>query len=196
MPVAYATLDEFKRRIINGVTEDDNDTLTDLLLTCSRAVEDYLEVSEDFFKPQTVPTTKNLLGNNTGVIDLPAELSGDVIITAPQGINVPNFDIVEKQLITLDSSERPAPWITWREVYYAVTGIWGFTSVPQQIKEATLQLGVKFWREFDNNAVGMVGELRTDTAYPERDYPKSCRRLLDEYRRKIETFTKDLPYIA
>lgn len=196
MPVAYSTLDKFKRRIINGVTDEDEDTLNELLLTASRAVEDYLEVKLDFFAPQTVPSMKMLRGNNTTTIDLPTELSGSVEIVAPGGFTVPNFTVLEKQLITLDANENPVPWIVWLEVYYTITGIWGFAAVPSQIEEATLQLAVKFWREFDNNAVGIITEMRTDTQFPERDYPRSCRRLMDEYRKKIDNYTLDLPYIA
>lgn len=178
----YATLDQIKQRLANKVTEADETELTEISEAASRAVDDYLEVLPGYFTPPETATDKILRGNGSSFIDLPAPLYGSVTIEAEAGITVPNFTVEGMRLLTLDSQDRPASWIVWRDVFYTVNGSWGFAATPAQIREACLQLTVHFWRGRDKSLTGTITDMRQDEQFPERDFPRMTRRLLDDYK--------------
>lgn len=182
----YATLDQFKTRLANKTKPEDDNELGEILEAASRAVEDYLDVVLGYFFPPTQTETKKILGNGSSYISLPAPLYGNVTISAPSGHSVPNYDVTEDlRLITLTDEGNPYPYLTWEAIYYSVTGYWGYAAIPAQIREATLQLATHFYRGRDKALTGTITDMRQDEQFPERDYPRQTRRILDEFRRNL-----------
>jgi hypothetical protein len=186
MAQEYATLAQFKTRLAHNINPDADTELGDILEAASRAVDDYLEVRSGYFYPPSGNTSKQILGDGSSYISLPMPLSGSVTVTAPSGYTVPDIDVTEEQrLITLDAQGNPSPYLTWDDIYYTVNGLWGYPVTPAQIKEATLQLAIHFYRGRDKALTGTITDMRTDEAYPERDYPRATRRILDEFKRNL-----------
>lgn len=179
----YATLAQLKARLMNKVAAGDDTELNGILEASSRAVDDYLELYPGYFTPPTGASTKSLKGSGNTFITLPAPLYGSVTITADGGITVPNFTVEGMRLRTLDDNDRPADWIVWRAgYYYLVNGNWGYAATPAQIREAVLQLSVHFWRGRDKALTGTITDMRTDEQFPERDFPRMTRRILDDFK--------------
>lgn len=186
----YATLDQAKTRIANKLTEGDETELGEILEAASRAIDDYLEVQTGHFSPAPEEVfTKTLRGTGETFIDLPAPLYGEVAITAEDGITIPNFTVEGLRLITLDASGFPRSWIVWREVYYSVEGNWGYPATPPQLREACLQLVVHFWRGRDKALTGTIMDMRQDEQFPERDFPRMTRRILDDFKYNLAPAT-------
>ena len=186
MSLEYVALDEFKTFVGNKTKPEEDAFLLNRITSASRAIEDYLDVAEGYFFPPPEATTRKVLGRGASYLSLPAPLFGEVTITAPEGYTVPNFDITDElRLITLDSGGVPSLYITWGEVYYTITGFWGYEAIPAQIVEATLQLAEFFYRSRDKALSGTITSMGQDEQFPERDYPRKVRRILDEYKRKL-----------
>lgn len=178
----YATLDQVKTRLQNKVDDTNTTELGEIIEASSRAIDDYLEVPQGFFTPAGSPSTKTLRGDCSTFLVLPAPLSGTVTITAEDGVTIPNFTVEGMRLITLTESGFPSKWITWRDVFYMVQGIWGYTDTPAQIREACLQLVIHFWRGRDKALTGVITDMRQDEQFPERDFPRMTRRILDDFK--------------
>lgn len=181
----YATIEQAKTRLVNKVTDAQEAELAEILEAACRGIDDYLEVQEGYFTPPTAPSIKTLKGNNDTFLTLPAPLSGSVTITTDGGITVPNFTVEGMRLRTLNDSDLPSPFIVWYPVYYRITGTWGYASIPAQIREAALQLTVHFWRGRDKALTGTITDMRSDDQFPERDFPRMTRRLLDDFKFKL-----------
>lgn len=179
----YATLDEVKTRILNKTVTADEGELDRLREAASRAIDDYLEVYTGYFSPPGAATVKILRGTGESFIILPAPLSGAVTVTADTDLEVPDFTVDGLRLRTLNSQGLPTELIAWGAgQFYTVTGLWGYTVIPPQIKEACLQLVVHFWRGRDKALTGTITDMRTDEQFPERDYPRMTRRILDSFK--------------
>lgn len=180
----YATLEKFKTRLANKTSSGQDTELKDFLEAASRAVDDYLKVSVGYFTPPTGITSRRIKGAGLSYIQLPTPIYGEVTILAPSGYTVPNFDYIpeEQRLITLTEEDNPTPYLTWDEVFYSISGSWGYQKIPAQIREATLQLATHFYRGKDKGLTGTITDMRQDEQFPERDYPRQTRRLLDEFK--------------
>lgn len=182
----YATIEQAKTRLINKVSSEQETELGEMLEAASRAVDDYLGVKPGYFSPPLAPSVKQITGRGASYLSLPAPLFGAVTITAPSGYVVPDFDITDDlRLITLDSSGNPSPYEIWERVYYSISGSWGYEELPPQIREATLQLLIHFYRGRDKALGGTITDMRSDEQFPERDYPRQTRRILDEFKRNL-----------
>lgn len=183
----YASVEKFKARLVafNNVSAEQATDLEDIIEAASRAVDRYLDVPTAFFIPPTSSTPKTLRGRGNTYIALPMPLFGSVTIVAPSGFTVPNFTVEDMRLITLDDSDNPTDTITWDNIYYTATGLWGYSETPAEIREATLQIGVHFYRGRDKALSGTIMDMKQDEAFPERDYPRATRRLLDDFKRNL-----------
>lgn len=177
----YASIEETKRRLMNAISADAENDLNIIRQAASRAIDNYLRVSDGYFTPQESASTRRVKGTGSSSILLPAPLSGQVTIEAATGVSIPDYDVEGMRLVTLDTSGNPSSYIVWPRVYFQISGIWGYIDIPPQIKEACLQLIVHFWRGRDKGFGGIVTDMQTATDFPERDYPRATRRLLDEF---------------
>lgn len=179
----YATLDQVKTRIANSVTDDNEAELTEITEAASRAIDDYLEVDAGYFSPAPDElSTKTLRGSGQTFLEIPSPLFGSVTITAEDGVTIPNFTVEGLRLTTLDASGFPRSWIVWRDVFYSIEGKWGYPETPPQLREACLQLVVHFWRGKDKSLTGTITDMRQDDQFPERDFPRMTRRILDDFK--------------
>lgn len=197
MALEYASLEDFKTHLGNKTKAEEDDFLQNKLSAASRAVEDYLSVGRGYFYPPTAPETKQILGRGASYLNLPAPLFGTVTISAPSGFTVPDFDVTDNlRLITLDTSGNPTNYIIWEKIYYSISGSWGYAAVPEQIEEACLQLATHFYRARDKALSGTITNMTQDETFPERDYPRQTRRILDEFARSLGGKPKGGLYFA
>lgn len=177
----YATLEQAKTRLINKTAPASDAELDQLREAASRAVDVYLEVPPGYFTPPAAPSVKDLRGRGDSFLKLPMPLYGMVTVTANAAITVPNFRVEGLRLRTLNENDLVNPLIVWHEgQYYAVEGNWGYSVIPAEITEATLQLFAHFWRGRDQALTGIITDMRIDgQQFPERDYPRMTRRILD-----------------
>ena len=178
----YATIDEGKARLINKVTEAQEAEVTAIIEAASRAIDRYLEVEAGYYTPTNTASTRTLYGTGQSFINLPAPLSGDVTITAADGVVIPDFTVKGLKLYTITSGGLPSECIIWPLGWYEINGTWGYQAIPADIKEATLQLLVHFWRGRDKALTGTVTDMRQDNIFPERDFPRMTRRILDNIK--------------
>ena len=182
----YATLVQFKTRLVNKTKPEEDAELGEILEAASRAVDDYLDVTPAYFTPPTVASAKRIKGSGESFLSLPAPVYGEITILAPSGYVVPNFEPTEElRLITLDDNDIPTQYITWDSVFYSITGFWGYPVIPPQIREACLQIATHFYRGRDKGLSGTITDMRQDEQFPERDYPRQTRRILDEFKRNL-----------
>lgn len=180
----YATLTQAKTRLANKTTAGDDTELGLIIEAASRAIDDYLEVIAGYFTPPSAASVKTLKGTGDSFIILPMPLSGTVTITADGDVTIPNFTVVEGvRLRTLQENDLPSPYIVWEAgTYYLINGTWGYAATPAQIREACLQLVIHFWRGRDKALTGTITDMRTDEQFPERDFPRMTRRILDDFK--------------
>lgn len=179
----YATLEQAKARLMNKTTAPEDAELIGIVEAASRAIDDYLEVDQGYFSPHGgTPSVKIIRGNGQSSLPLPAPLSGTVTITADADITVPDFQVEGLTLYTVDANGLPTPFLVWPPVFFSIQGIWGYSQVPAQIREACLQLVVHFWRGRDKGLTGTITDMRQDEQFPERDFPRMTRRLLDNFK--------------
>jgi hypothetical protein len=181
----YATLAQAKARLMNKVTVPEESELEGIIEAASRAIDDYLEVYEGYFTPPSALSVKNIKGNGSPYMNLPAPLYGTVTIESTDGVTIPNYTVEGMKLLTLNENDVPNPFIVWQAVYYSIEGNWGYAVIPAQIREACLQLVVHFWRGRDKSLTGTVTDMRQDEQFPERDFPRMTRRILDDFKYKL-----------
>jgi hypothetical protein len=179
---------EVKRRLRKtNFTADEQVEVTLLRDAISRMIEDYLEVEEAFFIPPTLPSSRRVYGTGASSIFLPIPVYGSVTISTLAGYTVPNFTVQGNNLISLTEEGNRTPYIVWETgLAYDVTGLWGYSAVPPQIKEAGLEIIARIFRENPGDGVqGMIGELRQTEGY--RGFPTTARAILDNFKRKLST---------
>lgn len=178
----YATLEEATARLMNKVESSGENELLGIIAAASRSIDDYLGVEWGYFTPPETATVKPLLGSGNSTIALPMPLYGSVTIEAVDGVTIPNFTVEGTLLRTLTESGYPNEAIKWYRVYYNVEGFWGYSATPDQIREACLQLVAHFWRGRDKALTGTITDMRQDEQFPERDFPRMTRRMLDNFK--------------
>lgn len=181
----YADIDRLKARLRGKVRPEDDSELTDILEATSRLIDNALLVPGGYFTPQTTQTTKRVYGTGSTFITLPMAVRGTVTIAAPSGYTVPNFTIDGLRLITLTDDGFRNPFLVWAKIYYDITGIWGYAAVPAEVREACLQISVRFWRGRDEAFSGVIGNINKDGNIIEKDLPAPVRRILDDLRRVL-----------
>jgi hypothetical protein len=189
----YATETQLRRRIPKAPIDADTSTeLTEILGAVSRAIDRDLKVADDFFAPAGAASNRVVFGSGKSFLDLPTFLYGTVTIAAPAGEVVPNFTVQGLRLVTLSETGARNNLIVWTAgIPYTINGTWGFTATPEDIREATLQTAVRWWRGKDEAFSGVIGGINKDGNIIERDLPAPVRRMLDNWRRKTKR-----PYIA
>lgn len=184
----YFTQEELRKRLVkSSFTADELTEVTALREAISRMVDDYLGVEDGYFIAPTVATTRRIYGSGGSSHFLPLPVYGSVTVTAPAGITVPNFTVEGNNLLTLTEDDRRSPLIVWTYgMPYDVTGFWGYSAIPPQIREACLEIAARIFRERPaQGVVGMVGELQTQEGF--RGFPTTARVILDNFKKKLTT---------
>lgn len=183
----YASLSQLRRRLPNAKTDAQTDTdLTEILGAASRMIDRYCRVADNYFAPPVpAESSKVVYGNGRSFLDLPATVYGSVTITAPAGFTVPNFTIIEDRAITLTEENTRSPYIVWQAgIPYTITGTWGMGEIPEDIREATLQTAVRWYRGKDEAFSGVIGGINKDNSIIERALPAPVRLILDNWTRR------------
>lgn len=183
----YASVNQLRRRIPKAANDADTENeLTEILGAVSRAIDHYCYVPENYFTPAAEdPEAKIIYGKGRSYLTLPHFLWGDVTISAPAGSSVPNFRVDGQRIITLTDENTRSPYVIFTSgLPYTVTGRWGFVETPEDIREAALQTGVRWWRGKDEAFSGVIGGINKDNTIVERDLPAPVRTILQNWRRK------------
>lgn len=182
----YVSDGEIKARLsevkVPPAAQPDLDLLREAV---SRFCDGYIGVRAGFFIPSVVPTTKRIYGTGASFLNLPAPLRGSVTIVAAPGYDVPNFTLDDNRLVTLTEEDIRDPTITWGRAYYDITGLWGYPAIPPELKEAVLQIVIRFYRGRDEGFSGVIGGIRTDNTIIERSLPAPARLILDTIRSRV-----------
>lgn len=150
---------------------ENNQALFDRLVPrASQFFDTLCGVEIGYFLPvedAAVATEKVIRGSGGVLLALSAYIGGIVSVTAPSGFQVPNF--IEQagylrvtdfqgraQDVGVPYPETGAPVIfqgtalVWqRGVAYTVTAKWGYAEVPENVKQATVEIFMIMWREKD-----------------------------------------------
>lgn len=178
-------------------------TLDKMVDAASRLADHYTTRGENAFDPATAqnPQTRIFYGNGTSLLPLsPFRISdfigGSVtipagVVIAEGGIETPNFRIDGVgRMIALSPEGYLTPGVyVWPDgAPVSVTGKWGFAATPPDIREATAQTVVRWWRGKDEAFSGVIGRINSDQTIIERDLPAPVRLILDLYRARKPTF--------
>lgn len=182
----YATETQLRQRIPKaGNAPDVSTQLLEILEAASRAIDHYVGVEDNYFAPASAPSSKVIWGRGNSFLDLPTFVFGTVTVSAPSGVSVPNFLVSEKRIYNLTEDGRRSPYAVWAQgVPFTVSGTWGFVTTPADIREACLQVSVRWWRGKDEAFSGVIGGLQKDGQIIERDLPAPVRTILGRWRTK------------
>lgn len=184
----YFTQEELRKRLSkSSFTADEQTEVTALREAVSRLADDYLGVEAGYFIAPTVTTVRRIYGTGASSIFLPLPVYGSVTIASPTGATVPNFTVDGNNLLTLTDEDKRSPLVVWEAgVPYDITGLWGYSVIPPQIKEACLQIASRIFRERPaQGVVGMIGELQTQEGL--RGFPGTARIILDNFKKRLST---------
>lgn len=162
--VLYATLSDLKARL--QITSSAQDTvLSDLLSVASRSVED--DCNRVFSKSSTVET-RRFNGNGLGVLLVSDIASLTGLVISVDGVELSSSDyfttpdaIVEKPVYALERAGGNL-W-TFGQRNVSVTALWGWPSVPEAARQATLYRAAQLYR--DMNQPDFAGETIGDYTY-------------------------------
>lgn len=133
-------------------------------------IDTYL--GQGFALSSGTPGTQIVYGDGTDFLEPPPFVAGSVtLVTAPTGYSVPIYTVVDGILIvtrdglqgTLYNSETIAgrlynPIGGWLAgVPYTVAATFGYSAIPDDIKEACLEIAVDLWRFRDAGSIKAVG---------------------------------------
>lgn|GEM_PF-5677280 len=184
----YATLEELLGYLPSVTSDEDKGVLAAMITRGSRAIDTYTRRDPETFAPApTEASARRFYGADSAVLLL-SEFVADSIeeVTAPTGY-MPE-DYVEfrrgqiRGLHTATTDKILTPRVVWKKgVPFTVTARWGYAAIPADIKEALMQLVVRWWRSKDEAFAGVIGQVGTDRTIIEKGFPSGVKTLLGPY---------------
>ncbi|MBD2900763.1 hypothetical protein amrb99_97720 [Actinomadura sp. RB99] len=165
----YVTVEELRGQLADVKEKVAEELLAPAVVAASRAVEDW--TGRSTFGLADVATARLLRPTGPEVTDVPdiGALDGLVVETRTgRGAEWRTLDPDDYQLEPLDAPDRPAytwtqlaalsgPWPrVGRRPSLRVTARWGWSSVPEQVKRATLLRAVALYKRRDS-PLGVAG---------------------------------------
>lgn len=173
MTVAYADLSDLQAGsgYIFQYASDDDDLLTALLLRASRIFDTQTGHSPGYFGPVGSASDKVIIGDGSNYLTLPPYVS-IASVSVPAGYDTPTYievadDASGRQYLVrtyqgVVAPAFPSPYwqggigspfpsgIGWlRGVPVTVNATWGYTAVPEDVKQAVIELTVAMFRAKD-----------------------------------------------
>ncbi len=191
----YATLAELLDYLPLVSSDEDKAALGRMLTRGSRAIDAYTRRADDAFAPAPEDESEQIIyGTGQAVLLLPEFVAGSIeSVTAPQGYYLPAGYVEFRRrdittgalrvgLHTATTDKILTPRVVWASgVPFTIVARWGFQAIPGSIKEALLQLLVRWWRTKDEAFTGVIGSLGTDRTIIERGFPSGVKTLLEPY---------------
>lgn len=184
----YATLEELLGYLSLVSSDEDKVVLTQMLARGSQAIDDYTRRAAGAFALAPEEAADLVVyGEDSAVLRLSEFVAGSIeSVTGPAGRTPESFvEYRRGRVIGLHSATSDkilTPRVAWeRGVPYTVRARWGFAATPGAVKEALLQLVVRWWRTKDEAFSGVIGQLSADHSIIERGFPPGVKNLLDPY---------------
>lgn len=184
MPTAvYATAEEFKQVAVPPVTGDSQDTYYESLIArASRMIDLACGVAVGYFgKAESTASALDVYGSGLGLLHLPPYVAGSLTsVVAPDGYTLPSYIERDRYLVITDASGVIDSTSTWYQgAKITVTAKWGFEEVPDDIKQATLELAIALRLETD----GVFMKLADSEHRPAREeLPPRVKMICDRRR--------------
>jgi hypothetical protein len=192
---SLATVEEFRRYMDSiGAQTDDADTLIQDTLDRASAIV-LTEVTHGY---SAATGTATVYGTGSDQLVLPVFVAGTVTsVTAPTGYSVPTYVEQNGRLVVASSngvvygyghrgyrgwsSNGYGGWIAG--VPYTVHAMFGWgATVPDDIKEATLEIAIAIYRGREAGFSDVVGVAGTGEVAYTGKYPKRADAILKRYR--------------
>jgi len=150
----------------------------------SAIFEDLCRVNAGYFnKAGDIATERTIYGSGTSYLTLPPHV-GEIAITVPENYTMPTYAEVDNTLWLTDSTGVRYPagstptW--WRGVAITVVGRWGFPEIPDDVKEAVVELAVSMFRSKDTSFMKSI-DLENQTALT-MEIPLRTKLIASKYR--------------
>lgn len=176
----------------------DDDQQDPLLVACSRMIDRLCEVPADFFQVAGAAAARTFYGDGTAFLRVDAydpgtaptvvmETGYDEPTWIEQGEPGAQFLVVNSQVKEQDVSQyggADSRYVGWHNrVSVAVTAKWGYPSaVPDEVRQATLDLAIHTWRKADPARLALEGGT---PAILNREIPPVVQMITDELRGRL-----------
>lgn len=193
MAPIYATVAQLRRELNNQVpagAEIDTDLERKLI-----AAETAINSDLGFSFATAAPGEQVVYGDGTIYLLPPAFVAGSVtMVEQESGLTVPDYIEQGNMLIVTDAdgvivSERRylesygLSGLAWGQgVPYTVTANFGYSGIPADITEITLQLAARLWRARAAGFSDVVGVVGSSAVGYNGQLPAFARLVLDNYR--------------
>ncbi|HLM58178.1 MAG TPA: hypothetical protein VK422_18895 [Pyrinomonadaceae bacterium] len=184
----YATVEELLGYLPGVTSEEDQGVLASMLTRGSRAIDSFTRRPDNAFAPAPSGSAERVIyGEGSAVLRLPEFVEGSVEgVAAPTGYVPAGYVEFRRAGVVGLHTATPEGILTarveWAKgVPYRVTARWGYAETPGAVKEALLQLVVRWWRTKDEAFAGVVGQIGTDRTVWERGFPSGVKTLLAPY---------------
>lgn len=201
----YATIQEVKLYAYQD-TSDDDQLLTSLIPKASRIFDKLCGVEPNHFAAEeAVATPRVFYGTGTDFLEIGAHKASSITtVTMPSGYTVPDYVVKDDFLVrtyndngTLRTDRGSYGWWDWwngwtGSGWYAgvpvtITAKWGQdTAIPEDVKEATIELTLAMWRSRDTaflRVVQLDNQQILNDAVPPR-----VKAIADEYRKVRQAY--------
>lgn len=194
----YATTTQVKAHLLPTSYDSSTDTvLGELITSASRFIDSYLTVENDFFTVAGASkTAKVVYGRGGDRLRLPPfiETIAAADMSVPSGYVKPVFAVVDGWLtippqlglgIIVGNAPEFNPYLYSFASYvgYTISAKWGWAAIPEDIREACVQIVVRWFRGRDDAYAGIV-TAQSGQAF-ERAIPAGAKMILDEWRGKL-----------
>lgn len=194
----YATPTQVKAHLVPTSYDSSTDTvLGELITSASRLIDSYLTVENDFFAVAGASkTAKVVYGRGGDRLRLPpfTETITAADMTVPSGYVKPVFAVVDGWLtippqlglgLIVGNAPEYNPYLYSFISYvsYTISAKWGWAAIPEDIREACVQIVVRWFRGRDDAYAGIV-TAQSGQAF-ERAIPAGAKMILDEWKGKL-----------
>lgn len=133
----------------------DEDFFNTVLPRASRIVDELCGVDNDYFAAAGAsPTERRFDGTGTRYLKIPPYVAGSITsLTYDSGAAPPSYAAVDGLL----RANRGEYWRFNDEVI--ISARWGFSAIPEEIKEATIEIAIAIWRGRDTGFARVTAEV-------------------------------------
>jgi hypothetical protein len=193
--MAYATVDQLRAYLKQaGLTAANDDLFEDILDRATAIIDGELGYSFD----TAAAGTEVVRGDGTDYLK-PSAFTVVTGVTAPTGYTVPDYIVKDGHLVVTRDGITGS-WYAREGLYaytlaypyaggwqpgvpYTVAGTFGYSAVPADIVEATLEIAIRIWRAKDAAFSDVVGVEGGGAVGYNGSLPAMVKRILDNHRR-------------
>lgn len=181
---SYATTAEFREYGYQATTAALSDAiLSKILERASRVFDIACEVEENHFVAAGGSTARVFYGEGTDYLEID-DYTGNLTVTMPSGYTVPDYVVKDGFLLRTysDNGSLSSSLRGWAGEFVSpgwpagvpvtITATWGYSAIPADVVEATLEIAIAIWRGKDESYAKAIalpdGSLSLRDALPPR----------------------------